>query len=150
MPEELRQTNTNTAIRNAEEATIAANTAAGLANNAATAANTAAGDANNAAEAANTAAGLANEAKGWTPSTVFEEYNGKLIKKLVGYIGGTGAEPTDNVGQYYTENGFTNNKDLAVNFKGSSVEAMIQTRDSYNQLPEPRNPNTLYFISNQA
>jgi len=92
----------------------------------------------------------ANNAKGWTPSTVFEEYNGKLIKKLVGYIGGTGAEPTDNVGQYYTENGFTNNKDLAVNFKGSSVEAMIQTRDSYNQLPEPRNPNTLYFISNQA
>jgi hypothetical protein len=104
------------------------------------------------ARQANTAIAIenANNAKGWTPLTVFEEYNGKQIKKLVGYIGGTGAEPTDNVGQYFTENGFTNNKDLAVNFKGSSVEAMIQTRDSYNQIPEPRNPNTLYFISNQA
>jgi len=79
-----RQTNTSTAISNAEQATDDANDAAILANEkaglaatatteantardeanlAATAANTAAGDANTAAEAANTAAGLADAAR---------------------------------------------------------------------------------------
>ena len=56
----------------------------------------------------------ANNAKGWTPSIVFEEYNGKQIKKLIGYIGGTGVEPTANVGQYYTENGFTRRNERVV------------------------------------
>ena len=75
----------------------------------------------------------ANNARGWTPTSEFEEYNGGQIKKLTGYIGGTGTEPTDFIGQYFTENGFTTDKDLAINFKG---------QDGITTNLNPESPNT--------
>jgi hypothetical protein len=83
-----------------------------------------------ATEAATTAAEAANAAKGWTPAVVFEEYNGTLIKKLVGYVGGTGITPTDNVGLYFAAGGFTADKDSALDFKGSIGETVVNVNQA--------------------
>jgi hypothetical protein len=56
---------------------------------------------------------------GWTPTTEFETYGTKQLKKLTRYIGGTGDAPTDNIGLYFAEGGFTADKDLATDFRGT-------------------------------
>lgn len=133
-------TNTNTAITGANTARDAANLAATNANSKATLAQTAAADADSAATAAGTATGNAITAttnannaaaearaqRGWSADTVFEEHDGKLIKRLDAWIGGTGAIPTEHVGEYYTDlGGFTSDKDLAVDFKGDLGDSII-------------------------
>lgn len=116
----------NTKAGLANDAAILANSKAGLADSAATnannkaaLANTATTNANDAAALATEAAETANNAKGWTPTTAFETYGTKQLKKLTGYIGGTGDAPTDNIGLYFAEGGFTANKDLATDFRGT-------------------------------
>ena len=54
----------------------------------------------------------------WSAIDVYEEYAGKIIKKLDHYIGGEGTPPTANIGEYYkAAGGFTTDKDQAANFK---------------------------------
>lgn len=128
------------AIALSETATGEANSAATNANAKATLAQTAAADADSAATSAgeattaaitattnaNNAAAEARAQRGWSADTVFEEYNGELIKKLDAWIGGTGAIPTEHVGEYYTNaGGFTDDKDLAVDFKGDLGDSII-------------------------
>jgi hypothetical protein len=60
---------------------------------------------------------------GWTELYIFEEYNGKLIKKITGYVGGVGVLPellNDRIGLYLGDEIFTDNKDLAIDFKGEN------------------------------
>ena len=80
--------------------------------------------------AANTAAETANNAKGWSPVTEFETYVDKQLKKLIGYIGGTGDAPTDNIDLYFAAGGFTSDKDLAIDFKGSIGETVVNVNPS--------------------
>lgn len=108
-------------ISDANSASVSANQASDRANTSADNADIATANAVQATGEAILATEKANNAKGWTPLTEFEEYDGKQIKKLTGYIGGTGDEPTENVGLYYMAGGFTSDKDLAVNFKGEYV-----------------------------
>lgn len=78
-------------------------------------------EANTATQNANTAAQVANNAKGWTPVFQFEnDGDTRQVNKLVGYVGGTGNVPTDNVGSYVKEGGYTLIKNEAANFKGST------------------------------
>jgi len=56
---------------------------------------------------------------GWTPKYTDEVYGDKIIKKLSDYISGTGSKPTENIGLYLSNSGFTANKDLAINYKGA-------------------------------
>jgi hypothetical protein len=78
-------------------------------------------EANTATQNANTAANVASSAKGWTPVFQFEnDGDTRQVNKLVGYIGGTGIAPTENVGSYVKENGYTLVKSEGSNFKGSS------------------------------
>jgi len=88
-----RQTNTSTAILNAEQATddandaaILANEKAGLAATATTAANTKAGEANTAATAANTAAGLADTARLAIQSDLASKANQTELDQLAGDV----------------------------------------------------------------
>lgn len=68
-------------------------------------------------QAFNDALQTAVQAK-WLAVDVYEEYNNKVIKKLSGYIGGSGTPPTAHIGEYYkADGGFTTDKDLAANFK---------------------------------
>jgi len=59
--------------------------------------------------------------KGWTEIGNFENYNDKVIRKITNYVGGVGVMPSelsDNIGKYYAASGgYTNNKDLATDFK---------------------------------
>lgn len=142
----------NQSATNANEKAGLADTAATNANAKAALAQTATDNANTATQAANEAATVANNAKGWQAIESIENYQGKELRYISGWQGGTGDEPTTNVGLYFkVGGGFTDDKELAVDFKGESVQAsLIYTRDDYNQIPEPRNPNTLYFTSNDA
>lgn len=132
--------NANTATQNAITATNEANTATTNANNAANNANasatnadnsadlatSAATNANNAATAANTAAAFANSQRGWTPIHEFEEDGAqRQVKKLTDYIGGTGDKPTENIGLYVIDGGYTADKSLATNFKGAQGDNLI-------------------------
>jgi hypothetical protein len=66
---------------------------------------------------------------GWTEDYLFEVYGEKVIKKLVGYSGGSGDAPEDNIGLYVSLNGFTDNKDEAINFKGEMLTAIFSMSD---------------------
>lgn len=120
--------NANEAARNTLDATSNANTATQNANEAASNANAATQntvnaiiEANTATQSANTAAQVANNAKGWTPVFRFEnDGDTRQVNKLVGYVGGTGSAPTDNVGSYVKESGYTLIKSDASNFKGAA------------------------------
>lgn len=158
--QESRQA-TDESTQSNEASILATQNAVTATNNAITAtsnANTATNNANEAALAANEAASVANSARGWSPLAMDEADGERIVRKLTGYIGGTGDEPTDNVGLYFKGDGtFTNVKAEAQDYrgiqglKGDSVQAtVIFIRDDYNQIPVPRDPNTLYFISNDA
>lgn len=57
---------------------------------------------------------------GWTEITTFENYDGKVIQKVIGYEGGVGnlpSELSDRIGKYFSENNLTTNKDIATDFK---------------------------------
>lgn len=110
-----------TATQESVTATENANRVVEQANEVISSATNATTDANTAAQSANTAAQVANNAKGWTPIFKFEnDGDTRQVNKLVGYIGGTGIAPTDNIGSYVTENGYTLVKSEASNFKGSA------------------------------
>jgi hypothetical protein len=121
-------TNANAASDNANQAAESANLATEQTIEATENANVATGNALSAtqgaitaAQSANTAAQVANSAKGWTPVFQFEsDGDTRQVNKLVGYVGGTGDSPTDNIGNYVKENGYTAIKSEASNFKGSS------------------------------
>lgn len=143
------------AAETANEAASNANSKAELADQSAQDAISATSNANTATQAAKEAAITANNAKGWQAIESIENYQGKELRYISGWQGGTGEAPTTNVGLYFkVGGGFTDDKDLAVNFKGNTGDvvqaSLIYTRDDYNQLPEPRNPNTLYFTSKDA
>ncbi|MGC4231860.1 MAG: hypothetical protein QM594_02530 [Niabella sp.] len=56
----------------------------------------------------------------WSPVFVSEAGDGKTMKKLVAYAGGTGDMPTDHIGEYLTANGgFTNDPAEAWDFPDS-------------------------------
>ena len=58
---------------------------------------------------------------GWTETYLLEEHNGKLIKKITGYVGGVGTLPdelNDRIGLYLGDEILTANKDLAIDFRG--------------------------------
>lgn len=61
-------------------------------------------------------AAVKNIPKPWTPVDAYEDYNGSRIKKLIGYTGGTGQPPVENIGMYYAQGGFTGDKAAAINF----------------------------------
>src|SRR5690606_26963221 len=118
--------NANTATVSANQAAQTANASATNADNSADLATSAATNANDAATAANTAANFANSQRGWSPKFVFEEDGAtRLVKKLDSWIGGTGTAPTDNVGQYVVDGGYTADKSLATNFKGAQSDNLI-------------------------
>lgn len=74
-------------------------------------------DALEAAKKANAAALAVVGSSNWFPIEQYEEHNGKILKKIVDYAGGTGTKPTLNVGKYFSNSGFTSNPDEAINFK---------------------------------
>lgn len=109
----------DTAITNAETATTNAIIATNSAIEATTNANTATAN-------AITATNNANNAKGWSPYFIFENDGAqRIVKKLADWIGGTGTKPTQNVGQYVLDNGYTPTKSLASNFKGAQGDNLI-------------------------
>lgn len=115
------------ATNNANIATGNANTATNNANNATNSANTAANNANiakdNAIIATNealNAAMVANNARGWNPIlSVVNDGTLRRVLQLTGWDGGTGTEPTDFVGMYLSETGFTSNIAEANNIMGA-------------------------------
>lgn len=116
----------NTATVSANQSAQTANASATNADNSADLATSAATNANNAVTAANTAADFANSQRGWSPKFVFEEDGAtRLVKKLDSWIGGTGTAPTDNVGMYVIDGGYTTDKSLATNFKGAQSDNLI-------------------------
>lgn len=135
----------NTATQSANQSATNADDKADLAQTATSNANSATSSANTAAQSANDAALVANNAKGWQAIESIENYQGKELRYISGWQGGTGVEPSTNVGLYFkVGGGFTDDKDLAVNFKGD-----INTRDlsisEYNNLPT-KDPEVYYFI----
>lgn len=57
---------------------------------------------------------------GWSEITTFENYDGKVIQKIIGYEGGVGDLPSglsERIGKYFAENDLTINKDIATDFK---------------------------------
>lgn len=67
-----------------------------------------------------------NGFNGWTTIHEFESDGAqRQVKKLVDYIGGTGDKPTENIGQYVIDNGYTTDKSLATNFKGDQNDNLI-------------------------
>lgn len=63
---------------------------------------------------------------GWSPKFVFEEDGAtRLVKKLDSWIGGTGTAPTENIGLYVIDGGYTSDKSLAENFKGAQSDNLI-------------------------
>lgn len=57
--------------------------------------------------------------KGWSPQLVAESDGARRVLKLAGYVGGEGAEPTDNVGEYLKADGtFTATIGDAVDIRG--------------------------------
>lgn len=66
---------------------------------------------------------LAEYGVGWTEVFVYEDYNGKMIKKITNYVGGVGVIPdelADRIGLYYGDDILTANKDLALDFRGQN------------------------------
>lgn len=116
----------NTATVSANQSAQTANESATNADNSADLANTAAANANDAATAANNAAEFANSQRGWTPIHVFESDGAqRQVKILTDYIGGTGDKPTENIGLYVVDNGYTDDKSLATNFKGDQNDNLL-------------------------
>lgn len=63
---------------------------------------------------------------GWTPIHEFEADGAqRQVKKLTDYIGGTGDKPTQNIGQYVIDGGYTTDKSLATNFKGAQSDNLL-------------------------
>ncbi len=63
---------------------------------------------------------------GWSPYFIFENDGAtRIVKKLADWIGGTGTKPTQNVGQFVLDNGYTPTKSLASNFKGEQNDNLI-------------------------
>lgn len=90
-------------------------------NTAITDANTATQNAVVATTNANKAASFANTQRGWSPVLQAVEISSTLtVLKCVGYVGGTGTAPTNNVGMYCTATGFTANSAQALNIKGNT------------------------------
>lgn len=115
----------NNAATNADAKAVIANNAATAANNATTAANAATLAANNAAAAATAAAAVANNAKGWSPVYAEEDDGSRKLFKLSAWIGGTGATPVTNIGDYVATTGFTAIKANAADFRGAQGLAGI-------------------------
>lgn len=115
------------ATQEAQYATQDAITATGNANNATTNANNAADSANQAAQDATDAADFARSQKGWSPTSIDEtQLDGRVLRKLTGYIGGTGNPPSDdNIGKWFADGGFTDDKDLAIDYKGKEPSITI-------------------------
>lgn len=56
--------------------------------------------------------------KGWTPYHELQPDGDRLVFQLTQYIGGEGLPPTDNIGEYLTEGGYTNDISLGTNVIG--------------------------------
>lgn len=58
--------------------------------------------------------------KGWAPDFNVANDGSRRVLQLVGYVGGTGTEPTDNVGLYLGGSGYTATIGSAMNFRGEA------------------------------
>ena len=59
--------------------------------------------------------------KGWTPILGYQEISSiKIVAKLLDYEGGEGDKPTEHIGYYIGENGYTEDQNLATNFKSNT------------------------------
>lgn len=120
-----------TATANAKAATQDAINATENANQSAQDASEKAGLAETATTNANNAAEFANSQRGWTPISVDEEDGLRIIRKVHGYIGGTGDAPVENVGKYFKGDGtFTSNKAEAANYKGDFTSIQLEVDDN--------------------
>lgn len=63
------------------------------------------------------------DGSGWTPVFIDQVFDGKVLKKLLTYIGGVGTPPTANVGDYLLSGGvgYTDDPNLAGNFSGGTL-----------------------------
>lgn len=62
--------------------------------------------------------------KGWTPIFGYQEISSiKIVAKLLDYEGGEGDKPVEYLGYYISENGYTDEVDLATNFKSVIEDA---------------------------
>lgn len=60
--------------------------------------------------------------KSWSPLTVFEIYDGKLIKKITGYTGGEGELPQElqsRIGMYFGDGSLVFDPIMAIDFRGN-------------------------------
>lgn len=62
---------------------------------------------------------------GWTPQTEIEIVEGRTLRKLTGYFGGTGDEPTLDVGYYESNSGWVEDPNEATNFLGEADTTAI-------------------------
>lgn len=65
--------------------------------------------------------GIIRVSKGWTAIYTDEEYNGKIIRKLKEYINGEGEPPTNYIGMYLGQFGYTFNKDEALDYRSQNA-----------------------------
>lgn len=112
-------TDANNAATSANQNAEEASNAATAANQAATAAVSSSEMANEAAQNAYEAALVANSARGWSPKlALVPDGSDREVQMLESWIGGTGTAPTEGVGQYISDDGFTSNISEARNLKG--------------------------------
>src|SRR5699024_4712224 len=73
--------------------------------------------------------------KGWSPIYITEsDGNDKEVLKITGYVGGEGDAPTENIGYYLSENGFTADISEATNIKGDALtEGQKNLLEEYDQ-----------------
>ncbi len=67
---------------------------------------------------------------GWTPKTEIEIIEGRSLRKLVGYFGGGGTEPTINVGKYEGDGGWVSDPLQAIDFVEEVSTAAIVYLDN--------------------
>lgn len=119
---------------NANIAAANANNSADIALSASETALESSTDANDAAQLALNAADTASNARGWAPLNNIETYGEKAIMKLIDYVSGTGTKPTNNIGEYYAENGFTADPEDAIDLRGLQGLSGYPTQQEWNDL----------------
>lgn len=90
--------------------------------------------------------------KGWSPAFSIESNGSDRVLKLVGYVGGEGTEPTDDVGKYVGDAGYVTDINDAVNIRGPQGNPGNGTGDliSTNNLSDVDDAATAFATIKQA
>jgi len=73
---------------------------------------------------------------GWNPKTTIEVVNDRVLRKLIGYFGGEGVEPTLNVGKYEADGEWVSNPEDAQDFVGEVSQAALALKADINSIQQ--------------